>query len=205
MSGAVDRRELRRDLTRRQILDAAWEVAREQGLPGLTMRDLGARVGMRAQSLYSYFPSKHAIYDAMFAQGNRALLDRYAELDHGDAGGPGGGDPDARLRRLNRIWLEFCVEDPVRHQLLIQRPIPGFEPGVASYRVAVEVLDLTRSAVHACGVTSARAFDMYTALTAGLAAQQNANDPGGARWLRLADEAIEMFLQHYRHRHGGSP
>ena len=33
---------------------------------------------MRAQSLYSYFPSKHAIYDAMFAQGNRELLDRYA-------------------------------------------------------------------------------------------------------------------------------
>ena len=190
---------MRRELTRRQILDAAWEVAREQGLPGLTMRDLGARVGMRAQSLYSYFPSKHAIYDAMFAQGNRALLDRYAELDHGDSGGPGGGDPDARLCRLNRIWLEFCAEDPVRHQLLIQRPFPRFEPGVESYRVAVEVLDLTRSAVHACGVTSARAFDMFTALTAGLAAQQNANDPGGARWLRLADEAIEMFLQHYRH------
>jgi AcrR family transcriptional regulator len=204
MSGVVDRRELRRELTRRQILDAAWEVAREQGLPGLTMRDLGARVGMRAQSLYSYFPSKHAIYDAMFAQGNRALLDRYAELDHGDVGGPGRADRDARLCRLNRIWLEFCAEDPVRHQLLIQRPIPGFEPSTESYRVAVEVLDLTRSAVHACGVTSARAFDMFTALTAGLAAQQNANDPGGARWLRLADEAIEMFLQHYRHRSGGS-
>jgi AcrR family transcriptional regulator len=204
MSGVVDRRELRRELTRRQILVAAWEVAGEQGLPGLTMRDLGARVGMRAQSLYSYFPSKHAIYDAMFAQGNRALLDRYAEMEaRGD--GPRRDDPDARLCRLNRIWLEFCAEDPVRHQLLIQRPIPGFEPSAESYRVAVEVLDLTRSAVHACGVTSGRAFDMYTALTAGLAAQQNANDPGGARWLRLADEAIEMLLQHYRHRHGESP
>jgi AcrR family transcriptional regulator len=77
MSGTVaDLRTLRRELTRRRILDAAWGLAREQGLPGLTMRDLGAAVGMRAQSLYSYFPSKHAIYDAMFAQGNRALLDR---------------------------------------------------------------------------------------------------------------------------------
>ena len=199
----VDLRTMRRDLTRGRILEAAWALAGEQGLPGLTMRDLGARVGMRAQSLYSYFPSKHAIYDAMFLQGNRALLDRYAEMDHAD--GADRDDPAARLRRLNRIWLEFCAENPVRHQLLNQRPIPGFEPSADSYRVAVQVLDLTRVAVQDCGVTSARAFDMYTALTAGLAAQQNANDPSGTRWLRLADEAIEMFLQHYRNRDEGSP
>jgi AcrR family transcriptional regulator len=208
MSGAasVELRELRRELTRRRILDAAWELAREQGLPGLTMRDLGAGVGMRAQSLYSYFPSKHAIYDAMFAQGNRALLDRYAEMDAADAsdvGDRGHEDPDARLCRLNRIWLQFCAEDPVRHQLLIQRPIPGFVPSAESYRLAGEALELKRAAVHACGVSSPRAFDMFTALMAGLAAQQNANDPGGTRWLRLADEAVEMFLQHYRN--GGSP
>ena len=118
MSGKVaGLRTLRRELTRRRILHAAWELAREQGLPGLTMRDLGAAVGMRAQSLYSYFPSKHAIYDAMFAQGNRALLDRYAEKDAADAGDRGRDrdNPDARLCRLNRIWLEFCAEDPVRH------------------------------------------------------------------------------------------
>ena len=207
MSGeTLHLRELRRELTRRRILDAAWELAREQGLPGLTMRDLGAGVGMRAQSLYSYFPSKHAIYDAMFAQGNRALLDRYAEMDAADAsdvGDRGREDPDARLCRLNRIWLQFCAEDPVRHQLLIQRPIPGFVPSAESYRVAAEALELKRAAVHGCGVSSPRAFDMFTALMAGLAAQQNANDPGGTRWLRLADEAVEMFLQHFRN--GGSP
>ena len=118
------------------------------------MRDLGAGVGMRAQSLYSYFPSKHAIYDAMFAQGNRALLDRYAEMDAADAGDRGREDADARLCRLNRIWLQFCAEDPVRHQLLIQRPIPGFVPSTESYRLAAEVLDLKRAAVHACGVSS---------------------------------------------------
>ena len=45
------------------------------------MRDLGARVGMRAQSLYSYFPSKHAIFDAMFAEANRELLRRFNDLE----------------------------------------------------------------------------------------------------------------------------
>ena len=31
---------------------------------------------MRQPSLYEYFDSKHALYDAMFADGNRQLLER---------------------------------------------------------------------------------------------------------------------------------
>ncbi len=33
-------------------------------------------------------------------------------------------------------------------------------------------------------------------MTAGLAAQQTANDPGGDRWLRLIDDAVDMYLDH---------
>jgi AcrR family transcriptional regulator len=197
-----DRRTRRRELTRREILDAAWELARDQGLAGLTMRDLGARVGMRAQSLYSYFPSKHAIYDAMFAQGNREMLDRVGAVDAEDGARR---DPETRLRRLAEIYLQFSAEDPVRHQLLNQRPIPGFQPSADSYQLAVEALAVTRAVLHDCGVTSPRALDVWTALTGGLAAQQNANEPGGTRWLRLADEATDMFLHHFRQGPGGQP
>ncbi len=48
------------------------------------------------------------------------------------------------------------------------------------------------------GVTSAEHRDLYTAWTSGLADQQIANDPGGDRWLRLVDEASEMFLAHVK-------
>src|SRR5207253_10226190 len=71
-----DRRAERYTATRREILDAAWELVRAGGLASLTMRDLGTRVGMRAQSLYAYFPSKYAICDAMFDESNRELLRR---------------------------------------------------------------------------------------------------------------------------------
>ena len=71
-----DRRAERHEATRAEILDAAWQVAREQGLAGLSLRDVAARVGMRPPSLYWYFAAKHGIYDAMFAAGNRQLLDR---------------------------------------------------------------------------------------------------------------------------------
>ena len=155
------------------------------------MRDLGARVGMRAQSLYAYFPSKHAIYDAPFAAANHELLDRVTVS-------PPASDPVEWLRRHARVFLDFCGEDPVRYQLLFQRTIPGFVPTAESYAPAVAVLDDARSALGACGITEPRGFDTWTAVTAGLAGQQNSNEPGGDRWVRLADEVIHMLPGDYR-------
>jgi AcrR family transcriptional regulator len=185
-----DRRAERNAATRAEILDAAWTLVRAQGLAMLSLRELGARVGMRAQSLYVYFPSKLAIYDAMFAASNRELLDRVDGL-------PPASDPVERLRGIARVFLTFCAEDPVRYQLLFERTIPGFEPDPQSYAAAIEVLDRTRTALGACGITDPRALDAWTAVTSGLAAQQNSNEPGGDRWLRLIDEVTDMYLAHY--------
>jgi AcrR family transcriptional regulator len=193
-----DRRAERRAATRAEILDAAWELVRADGLAALTMRTLGARVAMRAQSLYAYFPAKHAIYDAMFADSNRQLLDRLTALPPLD-------QPVDRLRRTARVWLGFCVEDPVRYQLLFQRTIPGFEPSPQSYALAVQALDDGRRALADCGITGDRALDTWTGLMAGLAAQQNANQPGGDRWVRLLDEVIDMFLTRYPPTHERRP
>jgi AcrR family transcriptional regulator len=154
------------------------------------MRDLGARVGMRAQSLYAYYPAKHAIYDAMFAEAHVLLLERLAAL-------PDDSDPRAALRRITRLWLQFCAEEPVRYQLLYQRSLPGFEPSAASYTLATKTLEPFRACLRACGITSARAVDAYTAVSIGLVAQQTANEPGGRRWLRLADEITDMYLDHF--------
>jgi AcrR family transcriptional regulator len=186
-----DRRSERNAATRREILDAAWEIVRTEGLAVLSMRELGARVGMRAQSLYVYFPSKHAIYDAMFGEANRQLLSRLADLDDDVE------DPAQRLGSRARVFVDFCVEDPVRYQLLFQRTIPGFEPSPESYAPALEVLDNGRSALRAAGVDDPSAVDVWTAITGGLGAQQNANEPGGDRWVRLVDQVTDMYLDYF--------
>jgi AcrR family transcriptional regulator len=184
-----DRRAERRQATRAEILEAAWELAREQGLGGLSLRDIAAKIGMRPPSLYWYFDSKHAIYDAMFADGNRVLLKRMDAEDWPQ-------EPRAALRTTARMFVEFCAEDPARAQLLFQRTIPDFEPSAESYALAVEVVERGRGRFAALGVTEPAAFDLWTALVSGLSSQQSANDPGGDRWLRLIDDAVEMFADH---------
>jgi AcrR family transcriptional regulator len=184
-----DRRAERRESTRAEILEAAWELARTRGLAGVSLRDVAAKIGMRPPSLYWYFDSKQAIYDAMFAEGNRQLLARLAERDWP-------ADPAAMLRLCARVLVEFGAEDVERYQLLFQRTIPDFEPSPESYALAVQVIDQMRARFAAAGLTDPAHFDLWTALVAGLAAQQTSNDPGGDRWLRLIDEAAGMYANH---------
>lgn len=185
-----DRRAERREATRSEILNAAWQMVRTEGLAGLSLRDLARQVGMQAPSLYSYFDSKHAIYDAMFAQGAQEYLDREAAIILT-------GDPLRDLTIGLRLFIKFCTEDPSRYQLLFQRTIPGFEPSAESFAIAVEGLAAVRARLAGIGITEARALDLMTAIGTGLTDQQISNDPGGDRWVRLIDEAAEMFFAHY--------
>ena len=188
-----DRRSERHAATRAEILDAAWDLARTEGLAGLSLRDVARSVGMQAPSLYSYFDSKDAIYDAMFAQGASAFLDGKAGIDLT-------GDALADLKAIMHYFVGFCTSDPARYQLLFQRTIPGFEPSAESFAVSIEGLEATRLALADLGFTDPEVLDLLTAIGTGLTDQQISNDPGGDRWIGLVDEAMEMFFAHVSRR-----
>jgi AcrR family transcriptional regulator len=190
MPTTTDRRRERHEATRLRILEAAWQLARARGLTGWTLRELARAVDMKAPSLYVYFDSKEAIYDAMFAQGYEQLAERTAEITWP-------ADPTEALRLGARTWVEFAVADPARLQLLFLRVIPDFVPSKESYAVATDSLDLAARFVGDIGATTPGALDLFTALTTGIATQQVSNDPGGDRWMRLIDDAIDMFLDAY--------
>ena len=185
-----DRRSERRAATIAEILDAAWALAGTNGLAALTLRDVANAVGMQPPSLYGYFDSKAAIYDAMFADGYRQLLDDRASLP--------APTTVAAFKEGCRRFFAFAVADPARYQLLFQRTIPGFEPSADSMALAHEALSWAQEALAGIGVRDPRALDLYTALLTGLTDQQISNDPGGDRWGRLLDDALDMFLAHVR-------
>lgn len=192
-----DRRRQRHEETRAEIIAAAWDLARRDGLAALSLRDVARAVGMRAPSLYNYFASKHAMYDAMFAEGYAALL--ALALGAAPDAGDGQVSPEARFRIAARQFLEFCLDDPVRYQLLFQRTIPGLAPSTDAYALSQRALAELRHAVEVLDVADpSAAVDLWTAVMAGLTAQQISNDPGGDRWARLLDDAVDMFLAHVR-------
>ena len=185
----------RREAARERLLSAAWELVREEGLAALTLRQLAARAGTTTPTVYAYFASKNAIYDAMFAQAAQQFLaDKLAPY----------GSPDPMEQLLINVhrFVDFCVGEVARYQLLFQRTIPGFRPSPESYAPAIAALEDTRARLAAVGITSDKHLDLFTGLLTGLVDQQISNDPGGERWIRLVDEAVVMFITHCRAEEG---
>lgn len=185
-----DRRRARHAATKQEIVAVAWRLGRERGLGGWSLRDVAEAVGMRAPSLYVYFPSKNAVFDAMFADGCAALLRRIAPA----AAEAEGQQVRELLHVAATIFFDFCAEDPARYQLLFLRTVPGFEPSAQSYALAQQVIDELARVFGTVGLGAAEDVDLWTALTVGLVTQQLSNDPGGDRWRRLVPAAVDMFL-----------
>lgn len=182
-----DWRENRREAARAEIVHQAWTVARRTGLLGFSLRDLARRLGMAAPSLYSYFDSKHALYDAMYADGYRD----YLSLDR-----PSAGNLRSELLAGARRFARFSCADPVRYQLLFQRTIPNFVPTPSSYSLAQEAYERDFAALRRLGLSRQRDLDLVTGVISGLVAQQLANEPDGDRWLRLLDDTVDMLVHH---------
>ena len=184
-----DRRAERREATRREILDAAWDIARRDGISAVTLREVAASIGMRSPSLYSHFDSKNAIYDAMFAQA-------WTELEAAfDAVEPLPAEPRRAILAGAEMFFDFAVADLARYQLMNQRTIPGFRPSEEAYAASIAVYERMREALRRCGVHAQADLDVWTAIVGGFVDQQLANDPGGSRWRRQLPRLVDMYCE----------
>jgi AcrR family transcriptional regulator len=184
-----DPRPARRQARYEEILAAAWDIAAEQGLSGVSLHEVARTVGLRQPSLYAYIESKSALYDAMFAQAARRLLEHAKSWSYAT---------DARLavRDSCLALLDFIVNNPPASQLLFERTIPGFAPSPASYGYAQEYLAFSVDLLRAAGVTDPGDIDIFVAIIGGLFNQQQTNEPGGERWTRHLDTVLAMLFAH---------
>jgi AcrR family transcriptional regulator len=181
-----DRRAERREATRREILDTAWQIARRESVAAVTLREVAQRIGMRSPSLYTHFDSKNAIYDAMFAEAWTEFGAMFAvvELPAGDR---------AALLAGAEAFFDFATADLARYQLMNQRTIPGFRPSEEAYAASLAAYEQFRAAMADRGVHDRADLDIWTAMLGGFVDQQLANEPGGTRWRRQLPRLVDMY------------
>ena len=197
------RRARHRAETIEEILRLALEIMGEAGAGGLTFAELARRLGVRPPSLYKYFPSLHAVYDAMFARGvarTRAAIQ--AAVEEGPRG-------VASIRAAARALLCWAVENPALAQLLYWRPVPGFAPTAATFAASERQMDALRAAFAAAvqagelhpDAASDDAPRLFTIMLSGIISQQLANEPGAdygtGMFTRLTEAALDMFFARY--------
>ncbi len=199
----MNRRVLRRQQTIEEALDAAVAIMEEAGVGGLSMSEIARRLGIRQPSLYKYFPSLHAVYDALFARG---LAGTGAAIQAAVAEGPRGV---VTIRAAGRALVRWAVENPALAQLLYWRPVPGFAPTAATFVPSVVLMDQLRASFTAAvragelhpRAASAEAPRLFTIVLSGLISQQMANEPAAGydtgMFTSLTDAALDMFFARY--------
>jgi AcrR family transcriptional regulator len=202
-NSAVTPRERHRLQTREEILDAALAVMAEHGVAALNLTEVARRVGLRQPSLYQYFDSRNAVYDALFERGMSA----HYEILTTAINGRGGGWDAVRLAM--RETLRFAAAEPVMAQLLFTRAVPGFIPSDRAYAPSLRGYEVVRAAMAAAAerselhpaAASEHGIALLFALVAGVASLQSANEPGAqfaeSRLIALLDPALDMYAAYF--------
>ncbi len=137
-----ERRQRNREEMRAAILDVSREIMREQGLAALSLNEIARRVGITTPALYTYFPSKAALYDALYRMGIRLFREAEEALWRTT-------EPTwERLRAWFELRLAQAEANPELYHLVFDDPIPGFMPTAESME---EVVALRQAAVQAIG------------------------------------------------------
>ena len=135
-----DRRARRRQETIEEILDIAVDVMTEEGVNGLSLAEVARRLGVQPPSLYKYFPSMMAVYDALFLRGQLEHLDILRDaMTRSEPGLPA---LSAGLDASGR----WALEHRVVAELLFWRPVPSFEPSQEAFAPSIEMVALQRGA-----------------------------------------------------------
>lgn len=199
----LTRRERQRRQTREEILDAALAVITENGAAALNLTEVARRVGLRQPSLYQYFDSRLAVYDALFARGMAQHLDlvRHALATR---------EPGlAALREIVISTVRFSVDNPVLAQLVFAPTVPGFEPSEQAYRPSLTVQELMAQAMQTAvdrrelhrAAASEHGVSLLIALSAGIASLQLANDQHSrfdqGRYTPLVEPALAMYTRYF--------
>jgi AcrR family transcriptional regulator len=110
--GIKERRDRERQELKQAILDAAREIAANEGWQAVTIRKVAERIEYSPPMIYEHFANKEAILIELMREGFRLLL---AEIHAGDAPA---ASAKARLLALANAYWAFAWEYPELYQVM---------------------------------------------------------------------------------------
>ena len=97
---------------RRALLDEALATIRAEGVDGLTLREIGARLGVSRTALYRHFADKRALLTAVATEGFRTL--RQQLVTAWEEGGRG----RAAFQSMGVAYVRFAVANPSHYRVM---------------------------------------------------------------------------------------
>ena len=125
---------------RRGLLDEALATIRAHGIDGLTLREIGARLGVSRTALYRHFADKRALLAAVATEGFRMLRQQLI------AAWEDGGHGRAAFEAMGVAYVRFAAANPAHYRVMFG----GFvDPNACDPELAAEAAGAFRALVDA--------------------------------------------------------
>lgn len=97
---------------RRALLDEALATIRAEGVDALTLRAIGARLGVSRTALYRHFADKRALLTAVATEGFGTLRHKLVTAWEN------GGRDDAAFTSMGVAYVRFAVDNPSHYRVM---------------------------------------------------------------------------------------
>lgn len=195
------RRQRNREAIIEDIVQIARTMIQADGAASLSFNAIARELGIKPPSLYTYFESKHAIYDALFRRGWVLFTEQSDALSQQE------GTLREKLLRMSEMYMRFAQENPDYYQIMFQRPVPSFVPSDESLALSFAALERFTEYLQALlqsegidpGIPTEQARDIILALNHGLTELHLANNPelpvGEGRYGSLIEHSIDVLMK----------
>jgi AcrR family transcriptional regulator len=126
----------------RALVDTALKTIRDEGVVGLTLRSVGARVGVSRTALYRHFDGKAALLARVAEEGFRGL---HAALMEARAAAVAGGAPP--LQTMGTAYVQYARANPSHYETMFGGHLTDWShypdlivQGEAAFQVLVDTI-----------------------------------------------------------------
>lgn len=121
--GHIERKLREKENLRNSIIEAAIQIAKEEGWPALTIRKIADRIEYTPPIVYEHFENKEALIRELVLIGFRTLREGYDTAFEEEK------DPRMLIRRLSIGFWNFAFANTELYQLMfsLERPTPNDE------------------------------------------------------------------------------
>jgi AcrR family transcriptional regulator len=126
---------------RRALLEEAVRTIRHEGVPALTLRAVGGRLGVSRTALYRHFADKSALLNAVAEDGFRRLSEALSAAWKGASRG------EAGFAAMGRAYVNFASDNPSHYRVMFgsstgaECDAPGLQAQAArAFQILVDAL-----------------------------------------------------------------
>jgi AcrR family transcriptional regulator len=133
----------RETLTREAIVSATRVLIETEGLDELSLRRVGAALGVTAPALYAYVKDKRDLLRGVAESAFADMISRFERIE--------GSDPLQRMRQSSRAYIDYAIEHPEMFKTMFLFP-PDFamsDPTGEGLPIATQAFELPLAAITA--------------------------------------------------------